>query len=294
MARFHGARLVGKTLQEQHIVWCLPSPILHHGGQLTTRGTKARGGGDDMARRHRVRLMGKTMHKQHLVWCLPSPILQAHQAHQAPTPHKNLKLPSRWPSIVCENCLYSLEKDMRARAFHIMDPKGIIEMLLIFLEERGGGVLIPPSFDDSKDNTNRILPYLGMWKGHSITKRSGVYGSTITEADTIAVLEIDDDGWIIQDITSTSSGGNVTTNVHWTGTMSNNLINFDGGFQVTLLPGGMYMGCPSNVAKSVADSKSFHLEFCWLKSPGKRQRLVRTYDIEGLAVSSTYSLENKL
>lgn len=207
---------------------------------------------------------------------------------------KNLKLPSRWPSIVCENCLYSLEKDMRARAFHIMDPKGIIEMLLIFLEERGGGVLIPPSFDDSKDNTNRILPYLGKWKGHSITKRSGVYGSTITEADTIAVLEIDDEGRIIQDITSTSSGGNVTTNVHWTGTMSNNLINFDGGFQVTLLPGGMYMGCPSNVAKSVADSKSFHLEFCWLESPGKRQRLVRTYDIEGLAVSSTYSLENKL
>ncbi|CAL5370694.1 unnamed protein product [Camellia sinensis] len=207
---------------------------------------------------------------------------------------KNLKLPSRRPSIVCENCLYSLEKDMRARAFHIMDPKGIIEMLLIFLEERGGGVLIPPSFDDSKDNTNRILPYLGMWKGHSITKRNGVYGSTITEAETIAVLEIDDEGRIIQDITSTSSGGNVTTNVHWTVTMSNNLINFDGGSQVTLLPGGMYMGCPSNVAKSVADSKSFHLEFCWLESPGKRQRLVRTYDIEGLAVSSTYSLENKL
>lgn len=39
---------------------------------------------------------------------------------------------------------------MRARAFHIMDPKGIIEMILIFLEERGGEVLIAPSLNDSK------------------------------------------------------------------------------------------------------------------------------------------------
>ncbi|XP_028096632.1 uncharacterized protein LOC114296534 isoform X2 [Camellia sinensis] len=207
---------------------------------------------------------------------------------------KNLKLPSRRPSIVCENCLYSLEKDMRARAFHILDPKGIVEMLLIFLEERGCGVLIPPSLDNSTDNTNRIIPYLGKWKGHSITKRSGVYGATIAEAETITVLEINDEGQLIQDITSTSSGDYVTTNVHWTGTISNNLVKFDGGFQVTLLPGGMYMGCPSDVAKSVAESKSFHLEFCWLESPGKRQRLVRTYDVEGLAVSSTYFLETKL
>eukprot|EP00262_Sarcandra_glabra_P014223 TRINITY_DN4105_c0_g1_i2.p1 TRINITY_DN4105_c0_g1~~TRINITY_DN4105_c0_g1_i2.p1 ORF type:complete len:290 (+),score=29.25 TRINITY_DN4105_c0_g1_i2:256-1125(+) len=63
---------------------------------------------------------------------------------------KNLKLPSRRPSVVCENCLYSQEKDMRARAFHIMDPKGILEMLLIFLEERGDVVPIAPSFDCSK------------------------------------------------------------------------------------------------------------------------------------------------
>lgn len=63
-----------------------------------------------------------------------------------------LKLPSRRPSIVCESCLYSLEKDMRVRAFHIMDPKGIVEMLLIFLEERGDGVLLPPSLDNNMVN----------------------------------------------------------------------------------------------------------------------------------------------
>lgn len=78
------------------------------------------------------------------------------------------------------------------------------------------------------------------------------------------------------------------------GTISDNLVTFDGGFQMTLLPGGMYMGCPCNVAKSVAESKSFHLEFCWLESPGKRQRLVRTYDIEGLAVSTSYFSETKM
>lgn len=94
-----------------------------------------------------------------------------------------------------------------------------------------------------------------------------------------------------QDISSTSSGGDVTTKVAWTGTKSDNLVTFDGGYQITLLPGGIYMGCPCDVAKSVAESKSFHLEFCWLESPGKRQRLVRTYDVEGLAVSSTYFYE---
>ncbi|KAL0431758.1 UNVERIFIED_CONTAM: hypothetical protein Sradi_0801800 [Sesamum radiatum] len=205
---------------------------------------------------------------------------------------RNLKLPSRRPAIVCENCLYSLEKDARVRAFHIMDPQGILEMLLVFLEERGKEVTAHPSFDNSKDS-NRMAPHLGTWKGHSITKRSGVYGATLAEADTIAILEMNKDGQLIQDIRSTSGGSDVTTSVHWTGSISNNLVTFDGGFQLTLLPGGIYMGCPSDVAKSVQESKSFHLEFCWLESPGKRQRLVRTYDVEGLAVSSTYFLETK-
>ncbi|GMH05104.1 hypothetical protein Nepgr_006944 [Nepenthes gracilis] len=207
---------------------------------------------------------------------------------------RNLKLPSLQPSIVCENCLYSLEKDMRARAFHIMDSKGVLEMLLIFLEERGSGIPIGSSLDNLEHEMNRVLPFLGQWKGHSKTKRSGVYGATIAEHDTIASLEIDEDGQLLQDITSTSKAGDGTINVHWTGRISENLVTFDKGFQLTLLPGGMYMGCPSDVAKSVAESKSFHLEFCWLDSPRRRQRLVRTYDFEGFAVSSTYFLETKV
>ncbi|KAK6913301.1 protein of unknown function DUF3598, Biogenesis factor required for ATP synthase 1-like [Dillenia turbinata] len=207
---------------------------------------------------------------------------------------KNLKLPSKQPSIVCENCLYSQERDLRVRVFHIMDPKGILEMLLVFLEERGDQAIIAPSLDNSTDNMNRLEPFLGRWQGHSITKRSGVYGATIAEADTVALLEYDNNGQLVQDITCTSSGGEVTTNVHWTGYLYDNLVTFDGGFQITLLPGGIYMGCPCDVARSVAESKSFHLEFCWVESPGKRQRLVRTYDVEGLAVSSTYFFESKM
>ncbi|XP_023553847.1 uncharacterized protein LOC111811298 [Cucurbita pepo subsp. pepo] len=209
---------------------------------------------------------------------------------------KNLKLPSRRPSIVCENCLYIPDKDLRARAFHVMDPRGTIEMLLIFLEERADGKNFHPPLNSNlvNDEENRLLPFLGDWKGHSRTKRSGVYGATIAEADTLSSLQIDDAGRIIQDLTTTSMNGDVTTNVHWTGTKSDNLVTFDGGYQITLLPGGMYMGCPCDVAKSVAESKSFHLEFCWLEAPGRRQRLVRTYDVEGLAVSSTYFSEIKL
>lgn len=206
---------------------------------------------------------------------------------------KNLKLPSRRPSIVCENCLYSLENDRRVRAFHVMDPQGFLDMLLVFLEERNPeSALIPPHFDDSEED--RINPYLGTWKGYSVTKRSGVYGATLDEADTVSILEMTNEGQLIQDITSTSDGRDVTTNVHWTGNMKKNVITFDGGFQLNLLPGGIYMGCPCDIRKSVQESKSFHLELCWLESPGKRQRLVRTYDVEGLAVSSTYFFETRV
>ena len=69
---------------------------------------------------------------------------------------------------------------------------------------------------------------------------------------------------------------------------------FDKGYQMILLPGGMYIGCPCDVAKSVVESKLFHLEFCMLETPDKRQRLVRMYDVKGLVVSSTYFFETKL
>ncbi|CAL4936077.1 unnamed protein product [Urochloa decumbens] len=210
---------------------------------------------------------------------------------------KNLKIPSRKPSIVCENCLYSLEGNGRVRAFHIMDPKGVLDTLLVF-HERHGSVMPQPLIHSPVGTKNassdRINALLGRWEGHSVTKRSGVYGATLDEADTAVVLEMDSNGLLIQDTISTKIGTGTTTTVNWTGSANNNLLQFDGGYEITLLPGGMYMGYPSDISKSVAQLDSFHLEFCWMESPGKRQRLVRTYDSAGLAVSSTYFLETKV
>ncbi|KAF0915489.1 hypothetical protein E2562_036533 [Oryza meyeriana var. granulata] len=208
---------------------------------------------------------------------------------------KNLKIPSSKPSIVCENCLYSLEGNGRVRAFHIMDPKGVLDTILIFHEKQGSAVpLIYSSADGDINSDDRIAPLLGRWEGRSVTKRSGVYGATLAEADTMVLLEKDSSGQLILDNISTKSGTSTTTTVHWTGSANNNLLQFDGGYEMTLLPGGMYMGYPSDIGKIVNELDSFHLEFCWMESPGKRQRLVRTYDSAGLAVSTTYFFETKV
>ncbi|XVE68206.1 hypothetical protein DITRI_Ditri09bG0049800 [Diplodiscus trichospermus] len=76
------------------------------------------------------------------------------------------------------------EKDRRARAFHIMDPSGFVDMLLIFLEDRGW----------------RGLDFTISWQveGHSVTKHSGVYGSMVAEADAVALLEMDYKNKLIQ------------------------------------------------------------------------------------------------
>ncbi|CAM8997863.1 unnamed protein product [Rhodiola kirilowii] len=204
--------------------------------------------------------------------------------------------PEWWEYKIKETNMFTVDKyqqigffqDERAFALRYQTA-GMLDTIL-----RQGVLGEDDTGEESPKNTIESEKFLGKWKGHSVTKRSGVYGATIAESDTISSLEYDDNGQLIQEMSSTSDGGDVTTNVHWTGTLSNNLITFDKGYQLTLLPGGMYMGCPCNIANSVADSKSFHLEFCWLGSATKRQRLVRTFDIEGLAVSSTYFSETKL
>ncbi|KAF0915490.1 hypothetical protein E2562_036533 [Oryza meyeriana var. granulata] len=111
---------------------------------------------------------------------------------------KNLKIPSSKPSIVCENCLYSLEGNGRVRAFHIMDPKGVLDTILIFHEKQGSAVpLIYSSADGDINSDDRIAPLLGRWEGRSVTKRSGVYGATLAEADTMVLLEKDSSGQLI-------------------------------------------------------------------------------------------------
>jgi len=53
-------------------------------------------------------------------------------------------------------------------------------------------------FNSCQDTENRITPFLGKWKGRSVTNRSGVYGSTISEADTVVLHEMNDNGQLIQ------------------------------------------------------------------------------------------------
>ncbi|XP_078442412.1 glutamate NMDA receptor subunit epsilon-1, putative (DUF3598) [Wolffia australiana] len=204
---------------------------------------------------------------------------------------RGLMLPSRRPALVCENCLNSIKGDSRARAFHVLDPKGIPEMFLIFLEGKESNAPDIFSTNDQMDSKDRLAPFLGRWEGRSLTKRSGLYGSTMKEADVVSLLEVDEQGRLVQDITSKTSSS--PSKVHWTGEISGNMAIFEGGYQLTWLPGGMYVGCPCDVSRCVAEMQSFHLEFCWMESSNQRQRLVRTYDSQGLPVSSTYFLETK-
>ncbi|PKA63835.1 hypothetical protein AXF42_Ash004844 [Apostasia shenzhenica] len=167
---------------------------------------------------------------------------------------RNLKLPSRHPSVVCESCLYSLNKDMRARAFHIMDPSGVLDTLLIFLEQRDEAApcILSCGFSDDQDKISLLL---GQWNSLSITKRSGIYGATIEKAETVTKLEVTRGGQLIHEFSSLSYGSGATTNVNWRGKISRNIINYDGGFHVTILLGGMYMGFPCDIFKSVVESQ---------------------------------------
>lgn len=92
-------------------------------------------------------------------------------------------------------------------------------MLLVFLERRDDGLRFP-LLDDrqvsfiymclvnckrviifslkQQDSVDRISTFLGSWKGRSVTKRSGVYGATIAVADSVASLEMDDNGQLTQ------------------------------------------------------------------------------------------------
>ena len=44
----------------------------------------------------------------------------------------------------------------------------------------------------------RLDALLGTWSGHSVTRRSGVYGSTLVEEDTLVTFTLEDNGNLIQ------------------------------------------------------------------------------------------------
>ncbi|KAM1544621.1 hypothetical protein ACFX10_045058 [Malus domestica] len=72
----------------------------------------------------------------------------------------------------------------------------------------------------------------------------------MAEADTVATLEMDGRGQVIQSFPSKK----ITLERTWNGIKSDNLITFNGGYQMTLLPGGMYMGCLCDIGNNVAES----------------------------------------
>lgn len=47
---------------------------------------------------------------------------------------------------------------MRARAFHILEPKGTVDMLILFLEERSDGA--PPLLESSRVSLSESLRYV--------------------------------------------------------------------------------------------------------------------------------------
>lgn len=71
--------------------------------------------------------------------------------------------------------------------------------------------------------------------------------------------------------------------------LDGSLILYPGGLQTTLLPGGIAVTCPLNVKPG----QSFYFEVSWIESPGHRMRMIRTYDLDGLVVSTTLVKEVK-
>lgn len=200
-----------------------------------------------------------------------------------------VKLPSRRPALVCESCLYSEDGGSRMRAFHVLDPRGLLDFIGVFQERKDSGSFGPRSEGTIQDGPqSRLDALLGCWSGHAVTRRTGIYGSTLVEQDVNVTFKLEDDGSLIQDI-KMSKGS-----VHLIGTAYGSLVKFEKGLQMTLLPGGMAMAAPVNVGQSVGRSQAFYFEFSWIYSPGKRRRLVRTYDTEGIVVSTTFVDEVKL
>ena len=60
-------------------------------------------------------------------------------------------------------------------------------------------------------------------------------------------------------------------------------------FQMTLLPGGITMSSPTLVGRGQA----FYFETGLIERDGTRRRLVRTFDPEGMVVSTTLYSEKK-
>ncbi|XP_002966592.2 uncharacterized protein LOC9652367 isoform X1 [Selaginella moellendorffii] len=205
-----------------------------------------------------------------------------------------VKLPCRRPALVNESCMFSASGNSRVRAFHVLNPQGLLDMIGVFHENKDGEA--PESMRNDCTGLDRLV---GVWSGRAVTQRTGMYGSTIAEEYLDFRVDMNDKSEITQTISSSSSSNseagatNKQTNLTVKGMASGNLVRFTDGLQSTLLPGGMCITAPISVGNCVKKSRSFFLEFAWIESPNQRRRIIRTYDTTGVVVSTTLCNESK-
>ncbi|CAM6129384.1 unnamed protein product [Calypogeia fissa] len=168
-------------------------------------------------------------------------------------------------------------------------PKGLLDVIGFLIEKKIEGPFVEVQSDLlEEDAAASVDSLVGHWAGPAVTRRTGVYGSTMVESDVAIKYEILPGGFISQEFWSSRG-----YKVNLTGQIKGSVLDFEGGLQTIILPGGIAVSAPISVGRSVGRSQSFAFEFSWMQSPGQRQRLVRTYDTDGLVVSTTWSLETK-
>ncbi|KAJ7553855.1 hypothetical protein O6H91_06G115600 [Diphasiastrum complanatum] len=202
---------------------------------------------------------------------------------------KGVKLASRRPALVSESCLYSQRGNIRARAFHVVDQRGLTDLFGVFRERKDCDSSLSWSGTQNED-PNRLSAILGKWSGEAIFRRTGIYGSTIAKGQVQVIYEELENGRLRQEI---SSDKVKSTKLDMNGTVAGNVLTFSGGLQTTLLPEGMAMTSPISVGRSVGNAQSFFLEFSWILPSESRRRLVRTYDVDGVVVSTTLATETR-
>lgn len=204
---------------------------------------------------------------------------------------RGVKLPSRRPALVCESCLYSKDGQKRVRAFHVLDPRGLLDVIGVFHESRDGSSFAESQRDLVDEPGTRIEAVLGRWSGQLVTRRTGIYGSTSAHCNVQVCYERDEEAKMKLEITTDRGQG---TRIVMNGASLGAIMRFEGGLLTTMLPGGLAMTCPGSVGQSVGRKQAFYFEFSWMESPGQRRRLVRTYDTDGLVVSTSLATESKL
>lgn len=107
---------------------------------------------------------------------------------------RGVKLPSRRPALVCESCLYSEDAQSRVRAFHVLDPRGLLDVIGVFHESREGESFAESQKKLANDFATRVDAVLGKWSGQLVTRRTGIYGATLAECNVQVHYEKDDEG----------------------------------------------------------------------------------------------------